>query len=166
MTSTPKGLNHFYKFWTEAEAGVNDFVPYKVMWDQRPGRDEEWKRKTIQEFGEEQFLVEHCCQFLGSTDTLIDSSKLKEMEAKKDDDHDDGYKKVEMTDVKANTDNTDDDAENVEEEDAPKIVNPYSDWRVVMVGGVATFLNSFAFAGIAVLIPLWLTQLHSLCFPT
>ena len=64
MTSTPKGLNHFYKFWTEAEAGVNDFVPYKVMWDQRPGRDEEWKRKTIQEFGEEQFLVEHCCQFL------------------------------------------------------------------------------------------------------
>ena len=79
MTSTPKGLNHFYKFWTEAEAGVNDFAPYKVMWHQRPGRDEEWKNKTIQEFGEEQFAIEHCCQFLGSTDTLINSTKLKEM---------------------------------------------------------------------------------------
>lgn len=79
MTSTPKGLNHFYRFWTEAEAGVNDFVPYKVMWNQRPGRDEEWKKKTIAQFGEEQFLVEHCCQFLGSTATLISSTKLKEM---------------------------------------------------------------------------------------
>ena len=79
MTSTPKGLNHFYKFWTEAEAGVNDFVPYRVMWHQRPGRDEEWKDKTVKQFGEERFLVEHCCQFLGSTATLIGSYKLKEM---------------------------------------------------------------------------------------
>ena len=79
MTSTPKGLNHFYKFWTEAEAGVNDFVPYKVMWYQRPDRDEEWKKKTVAQFGEEKFLVEHCCQFLGSTATLIASTKLKDM---------------------------------------------------------------------------------------
>lgn len=83
MTSTPKGLNHFYKFWTEAEAGVNDFTPYKVMWYQRPGRDEEWKNKTIAQFGEEQFLVEHCCQFLGSTATLINSNKLKELAIEK-----------------------------------------------------------------------------------
>jgi len=79
MTSTPKGLNHFYKFWTEAEAGVNDFIPYKVMWYQRPDRNDEWKKKTIAQFGEEKFLVEHCCQFLGSTATLISSTKLKEM---------------------------------------------------------------------------------------
>jgi len=79
MTSTPKGLNHFYKFWTEAEAGVNDFVPYKVMWYQRPDRDDEWKKKTVAQFGEEKFLVEHCCQFLGSTSTLISSNKLKDM---------------------------------------------------------------------------------------
>jgi hypothetical protein len=79
MTSTPKGLNHFYKFWTEAEAGVNDFIPYKVMWYQRPDRGEEWKKKTVAQFGEEKFLVEHCCQFLGSTATLIASTKLKDM---------------------------------------------------------------------------------------
>lgn len=83
MTSTPKGLNHFYKFWTEAEAEVNDFVPYKVMWYQRPGRDEAWKEKTIAQFGEEKFLVEHCCQFLGSTSTLINSTKLKELAIQK-----------------------------------------------------------------------------------
>ena len=79
MTSTPKGLNHFYKFWTEAQSKVNDFVPYKVMWYQRPDRNEEWKRKTVAQFGEEKFLVEHCCQFLGSTATLIASHQLKNM---------------------------------------------------------------------------------------
>jgi hypothetical protein len=42
-----------------------------------PGRDLKWKEQTIANTSEQQFKVEFECEFLGSVDTLIAPSKLK-----------------------------------------------------------------------------------------
>lgn len=77
MVSTPKGLNMFYRFWVDAQEGRNEYVPIEVHWSQVPGRDEEWKRQTIANTSEDQFLTEFECDFVGSSSTLISSHKLK-----------------------------------------------------------------------------------------
>ena len=77
VVSTPKGMNHFYRMWHDAERGKNSFVATDVHWSEVPGRDEEWKAQTIANTSEEQFRAEHLCEFLGSVGTLINPSKLK-----------------------------------------------------------------------------------------
>jgi hypothetical protein len=42
ITSTPKGLNFFYKMWIEAETGRNEYVAYDVKWFEHPDRDQAW----------------------------------------------------------------------------------------------------------------------------
>jgi len=76
ITSTPKGMNHFYKRWIDAEGGRNDYVAVKVHWSERPGRDEKWKETTIRNTSAEHFAVEFECSFLGSTNTLISGQCL------------------------------------------------------------------------------------------
>jgi hypothetical protein len=77
IVSTPKGMNHFYRMWHDAERSKNQFVATEVHWSEVPGRDEEWKAQTIANTSEEQFRAEHLCEFLGSIGTLINPSKLK-----------------------------------------------------------------------------------------
>ena len=77
MVSTPHGMNHFYRYWHDAERGRNDYIPTEVHWSEVPGRDAEWKEQTIKNTSEEQFRTEFECEFLGSVDTLISASKLK-----------------------------------------------------------------------------------------
>ena len=77
MVSTPHGMNHFYRYWHDAEKGKNDYVPTDVHWSQVPGRDAEWRRQTIANTSEQQFKIEFECEFLGSVDTLIAPSKLR-----------------------------------------------------------------------------------------
>ena len=81
MTSTPNGLNHFWKTCKGAREGTNGYEFVEVMWNDVPGRDEKWKNETLEalDFDEEKFRQEYCCQFLGSSGTLIDGSKLKEL---------------------------------------------------------------------------------------
>ena len=81
MTSTPNGLNHFWKTCKGAEEGTNGYEFTKVMWNDVPGRDEKWRQETLEalDFDEQKFSQEYCCQFLGSSGTLIDGSKLKEL---------------------------------------------------------------------------------------
>ena len=53
-------------------------VPTDVHWSEVPGRDDaKWKETTIANTSEQQFKVEFECEFLGSVDTLIAPSKLK-----------------------------------------------------------------------------------------
>ena len=40
IVSTPKGMNHFYRMWYDAENGDNEYVPTVVHWSEVPGRDE------------------------------------------------------------------------------------------------------------------------------
>ena len=57
IVSTPHGMNMFYKL----------------------GRDEKWKEQTIRNTSAEQFQQEFECDFLGSVDTLIAPTKIKNM---------------------------------------------------------------------------------------
>jgi len=79
IVSTPRGMNHFYRMWHDAERGVNGYIPTDVHWGEVPGRDDEWKAQTIANTSEQQFKVEFECEFLGSVNTLIAPSKLKNL---------------------------------------------------------------------------------------
>ena len=77
IVSTPRGMNHFYRMWHDAERNKNEYVPTEVHWSEVPGRDEAWKEQTIANTSEQQFKVEFECEFLGSVNTLINPAKLK-----------------------------------------------------------------------------------------
>jgi hypothetical protein len=79
IVSTPRGMNHFYRMWHDAERGKNEYVPTDVHWSEVPGRDEAWKEQTIANTSLQQFNVEFNCEFLGSTNTLINPSKLRNL---------------------------------------------------------------------------------------
>ena len=87
MVSTPNGLNLFYHYWRgatkrEGERGKNEYIPIEIHWSQVPKypggplRDQEWKEQQIKNTSEQQFQTEFECDFIGSTNTLISSSKL------------------------------------------------------------------------------------------
>jgi len=79
MVSTPHGMNHFYRYWHDAERNKNEYVPTDVHWSEVPGRDAVWKEQTIANTSEQQFRVEFECEFLGSVNTLIAPAILKNM---------------------------------------------------------------------------------------
>lgn len=79
IVSTPKGMNHFYTMWIRAEAGKSDYLPIEVHWSAVPGRDEKWKEQTIRNTSEEQFQQEYMTEFLGSSNILISSAKMKQL---------------------------------------------------------------------------------------
>ena len=79
IVSTPKGMNHFYRLWHDSERGRNEYIPTEVHWSEVPGRDATWKAQTIANTSAQQFQQEFECDFLGSSDTLISSSKLKSL---------------------------------------------------------------------------------------
>tara|TARA_B100000161_G_scaffold263322_1_gene234518 strand:- start:1306 stop:2946 length:1641 start_codon:yes stop_codon:yes gene_type:complete len=77
IVSTPNGMNHFYKMWTDAEEKNSQYIPIEVHWSEVPGRTEKWKKETIANTSEEQFRQEFECEFLGSAGTLIHPTKLR-----------------------------------------------------------------------------------------
>jgi Terminase large subunit, T4likevirus-type, N-terminal/Terminase RNaseH-like domain len=89
FTSTPNGLNHFYKTCMGAQADRNtkDWNGYEyveVPWQQVPGRGEEWRHETLSamNFDHEKFAQEFECAWLGSSGTLINGATLKTLVAK------------------------------------------------------------------------------------
>ena len=79
IVSTPHGMNMFYKLWMDSQNKRNDYIPLEVHWSEVPGRDEKWKEETIRNTSEQQFKTEFECEFLGSINTLINPSKLKNL---------------------------------------------------------------------------------------
>jgi hypothetical protein len=81
FTSTPNGLNHFYKTCEGAREGRNGYIFIEVPWYKVPGRDDKWKEETLaaMDYDTEKFAQEFECQFLGSSGTLIEGSKLKQL---------------------------------------------------------------------------------------
>lgn len=79
IVSTPKGMNHFYEAWIRAKKKKSDYIPIEVHWSAVPGRDEKWKEQTIRNTSPEQFQQEFECEFLGSTNTLINPAKLGQL---------------------------------------------------------------------------------------
>ena len=79
IVSTPYGMNMFYKLWMDSQTKKNDYIPIEVHWSEVPGRDEKWKEQTIRNTSEEQFQQEFECEFLGSVNTLISATKIKQI---------------------------------------------------------------------------------------
>jgi hypothetical protein len=70
LTSTPNGLNHYHKTCEGAKAGTNGYRYVEVMWYDVPGRNEEWKKETLEalDHDEEKFRQEYECV---TGDTLV-----------------------------------------------------------------------------------------------
>ena len=83
-TSTPNGLNHFYKTCIGAKEDTNGFEYVEVPWQKVPGRDEKWRKDTLaaMEGDTQKFSQEFECGFLGSSGTLIEGGKLKSLVAR------------------------------------------------------------------------------------
>ena len=79
LTSTPLGYNHFWKFWNEAEQNKNGFISHFIPYWEIPGRDEAWADEQLRTLGEVKFNQEVLCQFLGSSNTLINGRTLSVM---------------------------------------------------------------------------------------
>ena len=84
FTSTPNGLNHFYKTCMGAKEGTNGYQYVEVPWNRVPGRGEAWQKETLaaMDFDYEKFDQEFNCAFLGSSGTLISGATLKALVAK------------------------------------------------------------------------------------
>jgi hypothetical protein len=93
IVSTPNGMNHFHKLWVDANRSSdhklkNKFVPVEVSWRETPIspgkpdlRDDKWAAEQIANTSADQFEQEYGCNFLGSSNTLISSSKLNVLAA-------------------------------------------------------------------------------------
>jgi len=79
IVSTPNGFNLFYKIWKDSEDGKNFYKRCSVHWSDVPGRDEKFKKEYIANTSERQWRVEFETEFLGSSNTLIDASKLAQL---------------------------------------------------------------------------------------
>jgi hypothetical protein len=83
LTSTPLGYNHFWKFWNEAEQGLNGFTPMFIHYSEIPGRDEKWAAEQRAILGELKFNQEVLCRFLGSSNTLVNPDTIGRMSPKR-----------------------------------------------------------------------------------
>ena len=79
ISSTPNGMNHYYKMWNEAEEGRNGFAHIEANWREVPGRTDEWAKEQQKVLGDEKYLQEMECVFQGSAGTLISGMVLKSL---------------------------------------------------------------------------------------
>lgn len=98
ITTTPKGMNHFYEIWTGAidiqpnGKSKNGFVPYEALWNSVKERlyneddffDDGWEFSSNEIYGSsvDNFKQEHCATFMGNSGTLISGMKLAIMDFK------------------------------------------------------------------------------------
>jgi hypothetical protein len=61
ITSTPKGMELFYKIWIDSEEGRNSYKRVEVHWSDIPGRDQKWKEQEIANTSEDKFRQEYEC---------------------------------------------------------------------------------------------------------
>lgn len=79
ISSTPRGLNLFYRIYKDATEKRNEFFPIEVHWSDVPGRDDKWKEQMISTLTESGFRQEYGNEFLGSADTLINVETLRSL---------------------------------------------------------------------------------------
>jgi hypothetical protein len=79
MVSTPLGLNHFYKFYNDAVLGLNGFAHIHIKWDRHPDRDAKWEENQRKILGDLKFSQEMEADFQGSSNTLLNSTCIKNL---------------------------------------------------------------------------------------
>lgn len=92
ITSTPNSdEDQFAQIWKQAnkkvdeygnptKLGRNGFSPYMALWDAHPDRDDKWAQEERSKIGDERFRREHQCEFIIDEETLINSTKLADLE--------------------------------------------------------------------------------------
>lgn len=81
VASTPKGTgNLFHTLYEGATKKENGWYPERVDWWEIPGRDKEWKSRTIKTMGsEDAFSQEFGCAFLQSGESAVDEELFKKL---------------------------------------------------------------------------------------
>ena len=60
ILSTPNGVGgQYYKLYTDAEAGLNEFKSIKIPWDAHPERDQKWFDETTKNLSDRQISQEY-----------------------------------------------------------------------------------------------------------
>lgn len=83
IASTPNGTdNLFYELYHGATEGKNDWKAERVDWWEVPGRDEDWKEKTVRSLGSmEAFEQEFGNVFLQTGESSVNDKLFDEMKA-------------------------------------------------------------------------------------
>ena len=83
ITSTPNGFNKFYKIYTAAEQGENEYHPMRIDWWQHPDRDDNWYKRELANLGSiEAFNRQYGNEFVSSSNLLLDPGSMKKMRSK------------------------------------------------------------------------------------
>lgn len=82
IASTPNGTeNLFYKLYTGASNSTNGWSGERIDWWEVPGRDEAWKKQTIQTMGSEEiFRQEFGNEFLETGESVLQEEVLDRLE--------------------------------------------------------------------------------------
>lgn len=79
IVSTPLGLNHFYKMFKDGQDGRNGFATMHVPWSRHPRRNAKWEEEQRQILGDLKFAQEMEADFQGSSNTLLNSTCIKNL---------------------------------------------------------------------------------------
>jgi len=80
LLSTPNGVGgQYYKLYTDAEAGLNEFNAIKIPWHLNPDYDEEWFEQITANMSKRQIAQEYLCDFTTSGDTFLSGEDLEWM---------------------------------------------------------------------------------------
>lgn len=82
IASTPNGTeNLFYKLYTGASNSTNGWSGERIDWWEVPGRDEAWRKQTIQTMGSEEiFRQEFGNEFLETGESVLEEEVLDRLE--------------------------------------------------------------------------------------
>jgi len=80
ILSTPNGVGgQYYKLWTEAESGANDFNPIRLPWNVHPEHNQAWFDKETRNLTKRQIAQEFLCDFVSSGDTFLQPSEFEKL---------------------------------------------------------------------------------------
>ena len=77
ILSTPNGVGgQYYKLYTDAEAGLNEFSHIKLTWEIHPERGQAWFDETTKNLSDRQISQEYLCDFASSGETFLSASDI------------------------------------------------------------------------------------------
>lgn len=77
LLSTPYGVGGmYYKIWTDAEAGQNNFNTIRLPWHVHPEHDQQWFDQETASLSKRQISQEFICDFTSSGDTFLQPENL------------------------------------------------------------------------------------------
>jgi hypothetical protein len=80
ILSTPNGVGgQYYKLWTEAESGANDFNPIRLPWNVHPEHNQPWFDKETRNLTKRQIAQEFLCDFVSSGDTFLQPTEFEKL---------------------------------------------------------------------------------------